>query len=118
MDWTDRSVPLIKSRPPAPQNSDCLPRDTNFTERATDEESDLYDNGVPCGHAIGDSTIESAAAGQQETKHRRHHGGRHRNLEYRRLPSRHDGREDAEPRPIGPPGHDLYRLLCRGKLHG
>ena len=51
-------------------------------------------------------------------EHRRHHGRRHRHLEYRRLPPRHDGRADAEPRQARRRGHAVHRLLRRGELHG
>ena len=58
------------------------------------------------------------ATGGQEAQHRRHHGRRHRHVEYRRLSSRHDGRPDAESRQARRRRHDVYRLLRRGQLHG
>ena len=57
-------------------------------------------------------------AGRTETEHRRHHGRRHRHVEYRRLPPRHDGGADAQSRQAGRRGHAVHRLLCRGELHG
>ena len=55
---------------------------------------------------------------RQEAEHRLHHGRRHRHVEHRRLPPRHDGRADAEPRQAGQGRHAVHRLLRRGELHG
>ena len=62
-------------------------------------------------HAGGGSAAAAA-------EHRRHHGRRHRHLEHRRLPPRHDGGPHAEPRQDRRRGHAVHRLLRRGELHG
>ena len=59
-----------------------------------------------------------AATAAAKTQHRRHHGRRHRHVEYRRLPSRYDGGPDAEPRQDRQGRHVVHGLLCRGQLHG
>ena len=56
--------------------------------------------------------------GRAAAEHRRHHGRRHRHVEHRRLPPRHDGGPDAEPRQARRRGHAVHRLLRRGELHG
>ncbi len=58
-----------------------------------------------------------ARANRTAAQYRRHHGGRYRYLEYRRLSSWHDGRPDAEPRQDRGGRHAVYRLLRRGELH-
>ena len=68
--------------------------------------------------ADGSSQRAGAAAGATEAQHRRHHGRRHRHLEHRRLPPRHDGGPHAEPRQDRRRGHAVHRLLRRSELHG
>ena len=82
-----------------------------------------------CAALIGAATLMSLSlAGRParrrsrrpatEAEHRRHHGRRHRHLEHRRLPSRHDGGPHAEPRQDRRRGHAVHRLLRRSELHG
>ena len=68
--------------------------------------------------ALGATAPVAGAGAGGEAEHRRHHGRRHRHLEHRRLPPRHDGRPDAEPRQARRRGHAVHRLLRRGELHG
>ena len=69
-------------------------------------------------HRRNGSQHAGGGAATAKAQHRRHHGRRHRHLEHRRLPPRHDGRPDAEPRPDRRRGHAVHRLLRRGELHG
>ena len=64
------------------------------------------------------SRRQEGRRGRQEAEHPLHHGRRHRHVEHRRLPSRPDGRPDAEPRQAGQGRHAVHRLLRRGELHG
>ena len=72
------------------------------------------------GRRVAATTTDQGRAGRgrEEAEHRLHHGRRHRHLEHRRLPPRHDGRADAEPRQARQGGHAVHRLLRRGELHG
>ena len=79
-----------------------------------------------CAALIGATALMSVAlsgpanaqAPAATAQHRRHHGRRHRHLEHRRLPPRHDGGPHAEPRQDRRRGHAVHRLLRRGELHG
>ena len=64
------------------------------------------------GGRAGSRTTATAA------QHHLDHGRRYRHLEHRRLPPRHDGGPNAEPRPACRRGHAVHRLLRRGELHG
>ena len=64
------------------------------------------------------ATDTGTRRGRTAAEHRRHHGRRHRHVEHRRLPPRHDGRPDAEPRQDRRRRHAVHRLLRRGELHG
>ena len=74
--------------------------------------------GADVALAARNTPARRRTAGAAEAEHRRHHGRRHRHLEHRRLPSRHDGRPHAEPRQDRRRGHAVHRLLRRGELHG
>ena len=54
-----------------------------------------------CGPAAGRAGVR---AGRHAAEHPVHHGRRRRLVEHRRLPPRHDGRPDAEPRPLAAEG--------------
>ena len=66
------------------------------------------------------STLSASQLAAQTTKPNIlvHHGRRHRHVEHRRLPPRHDGRADAEPRQDRQGRDAVHRLLRRGELHG
>ena len=66
---------------------------------------------------------KQAATGSPRTRrktpqHPCHHGRRCRLVQHRRLPSRNDVGEDAEPRQARVRRHDVHGLLRRSKLYG
>ena len=63
------------------------------------------------------STGASSWSARTEAQHPVHHGRRHRLHAAVDLPSRPDGRRDAQHRPDRPRRGDVHRLLCRAELH-
>ena len=80
------------------------------------EQGEITGHGGP-GHSLDGGPGPGGLVGQ-EAEHRVHHGRRRRLVQHRRLPPGNHGRQDAESRRAGRPGHALHRLLRRGKLHG
>ena len=66
----------------------------------------------------GPASTPAVAQTAAETKHPLHHGRRHRLDAAEHLPSRADGRRDAQHRPHRTRGRQVHALLRRAELHG
>ena len=87
-----------------------------WCRRAWARPQPVASNDTPDGRALNrrvELVREEPAA-----QHPVHHGRRHRLDAAVDLPSRPDGRRDAQHRPDRPRRGDVHRLLCRAELHG